>query len=65
MSTLIELKKRFKTQEQIARQFGISQSAVSQWFEKERIPLSRILKASEITGIEIPKIILESTKNTH
>lgn len=39
------------TQTQIASLCGVTQSAVSKWYTRRRIPAERVLQFSEITGI--------------
>ncbi|MGZ5028977.1 MAG: Cro/CI family transcriptional regulator [Methylobacter sp.] len=54
---LEKLDKQFDNQQAIANAFGVSQSAISQWFGRNSVPQNRLIDVAEITGIPVEVIV--------
>jgi len=45
-----------RSQEELAREIGITQGAISQWLTRGRIPVERVRAIERITGIPACKL---------
>lgn len=57
MSDLERLIEFYGSQEELAKQWGISPSAVSQWVSAGQLPFRRMLSVYELTGGEFTPVL--------